>query len=173
VRGYERATSAAQAYGEQLAANAASVALIAALEGESIREALGAFLKAKRDEAITESLTAGAKALGAGATALLTGSPAAAAAATQYGLEAAAWGAVAAATGLGAAAAGTSAPPAAGGGGGSQGLTGQGSQGGGPVSVYVNFTGPTTGLGRYLAAELNSEAQRQGGARLDTRVVRR
>ena len=80
---------------------------------------------------------------------------------------------MAAATGLGSAAlGGGGGGAAAGAGGGSEGLTGQGASSG-PISVYVNFSGPTTGLGRYLASELNSEAQRQGGARLDSRVVRR
>jgi hypothetical protein len=173
VAGYERATSAAQVYGEQLAANAAASVVLTALEGQSMQEALASFLKAERDKAIVEALSAGARALGAAGVALLTGSPAAAAAATQFGLQAAAWGAVAAATGLGAAAVGGGGGGGGGAGAGSQGLTGTSSAQSGPVSVYVNFAGPTTGLGRYLASELNAEAQRQGGARLDSRVVRR
>lgn len=41
------------------------------------------------------------------------------------------------------------------------------------VTVNVNFTGPASGLGRYLVSEINSSTQRRGSNRLNPTAVRR
>ena len=68
----------------------------------------------------------------------------------------------------------SSSTPATGSAGGASGLTGESSrESSGPVQVNVNFAGRAAGLGRFLVAEINTEAQTRGGNRLDSRAVRR
>jgi hypothetical protein len=166
---FESSLGLIDAHGQALA----SMAYEAVIAGQSFEEFLNAVARRAVGEAAIEAALYGAKALASLGVALFTGSPAALAAAETFGAAAAAFAAVATVAGAVAGATGGLVPATggAGGAGGSAGLTGA-QPVSGPTTVNVNFTGPTSGIGRFLADELNSEGRRQGGARLDSRVVR-
>jgi hypothetical protein len=157
---------AAEAFGQ-----AAAAALLA---GESIMGILNQQLQALAAQAVWEALKSTATGL------YYLAVPGMQAAAGLAFDSAAVWSAIAAGAGIGVAATGGMGGSGGGGGGApsspsqasSSGLAGEPGGSAGPVVVNVNFSGPASGLGRFLADELNAEARRAGGARIDPRAVR-